>query len=115
MEDIGSAGLLPMLSYNRSSDPPDQNLDSKLRERCFTCRKVPIFSIIIAHDQTEAAISPIMTALVTVSELQTISHIDICWAASAKFCVSIFYLIFTIKIRRPAKRPVIYRKDNIKS
>ena len=91
--DIGSRGRLPIDSYKRSNDPPDQNFSSKLLVNCFTWRSVPIFSMIIAQLQTEAAINPIITTLVTISEAQTKSHIDI-WLAvfttSVKVCVSIY-------------------------
>ena len=93
MADIGSRGRLPIDSYNLSNEPPDQNLSSKALDKRLTCLKVPIFSIMIAQDQTDVAINPIMTTLVTMSEAQTMSHIDICEATlvvtSVKVCVSI--------------------------
>ena len=94
--DIGSEGWFPIESYSRSREPPDQKRSSNLLERCLTWRKVPTFSIIIAQHHTEAAIRPIITTLVTMSEAQTKSHIDIVSAAafvtSLKVCVSIFSL-----------------------
>ena len=92
--DIGSLGRLPIESYKRSREPPDQKVSSNFLESCLTWRSVPNFSIIIAQDQTEAAIKPIITTLVTISEAQTKSHIDI-WLAvfttSVKACVSIIF------------------------
>ena len=91
--DIGSRGRLPMESYRRSREPPDQKVSSNFLESCLTWRSVPNFSMIIAQDQTDAAIRPIITTLVTISEAQTKSHIDI-WLAvfttSVKVCVSIY-------------------------
>ncbi len=45
-----------------------------------TWRSVPNFSMYCRMNQTDAAIRPIITTLVTISEAQTKSHIDI-WLA----------------------------------
>ena len=57
------------------------NASSNFLERLRTCRIVEYFSNIIAHDHTDAAIKPIITTFVIVSEDHTISHKDICSVA----------------------------------
>src|SRR5215469_16515135 len=76
---IGSAGRCPTRSNKSSSEPPDQNVSSKLDADCRRRRRRITLSKITAHDQKEASNRSNKTILTIRSACPTRSRIESEW------------------------------------
>src|SRR5580704_5780055 len=78
-ELIGSFGRWPTRSNRSSSEPPDQNVSSKLVAACCRRRMRSVLSKITAHDQNEARSRSRITNLTMLSDCRNSSKTERCW------------------------------------
>src|SRR5207237_7627693 len=92
-ELIGWCGRWTTRSNRSSSEPPDQNVSSKLVAACWSRRIRRLLSKMIAHDQNEAASRSSRTSLTMLSDCRNSSKIERCWvtvpgsAVASKDCI----------------------------
>src|ERR1700720_4274693 len=78
-ELIGSFGRWPTRSNRSSSEPPDQNVSTKLVAACCSRRMRNVLSKITAHDQNEASSRSRITNLTMLSDCRNSSKTERCW------------------------------------
>src|SRR4029077_9866735 len=78
-ELIGSFGRWPTRSNRSSSEPPDQNVSSKLVAACCSRRMRNVLSKMTAHDQNEARSRIRITNLTMLSDCRNSSKTERCW------------------------------------